>query len=46
MAIVVVSSPKIMQMVDPEDEEHCTDLPAPVAAESAVTVRFEMSAEE
>jgi hypothetical protein len=46
LEIVVVLSPKITQMVDPEDEEHDTDFPALVAAESAVTVTFEMSAEE
>ena len=46
MEIVVVLSPKITQMVDPEDEEHDTDFPALVAAESAVTVTFEISAEE
>jgi hypothetical protein len=43
---MVVLSPKITQIVDPEDEEHATDLPALVAAESAATVTFEMSAEE
>ena len=46
LAIVVELSPKTMQVVDPEDEEHDIDLPALVVAESAVTVTVEMSAEE
>ena len=45
-AIVVKLSPKTMQVVDPEDEEHDIDLAALVAAESVVTATVEMSAEE
>ena len=43
---MVVLSPQIRQIVDPDDEEHDTDLPALVAAESAVTVTVEMSVED